>query len=382
MSSLSNTNKLFGNSGCLSMYAIEQYENNALTDEDMALVKEHLNSCMLCKDAVEGLSSSDQIQEHDYPKDKNKNIFMEDHSASSHYMLNAPSSIIDKTDIINYRLRRKFNYNPTWRRSRRREPRLRQLFIPAAASIIILIGIIAYFQFYFPEKNELAQLDQADAIVQFEEKEVSPVLLIDSNEHDIAMQEEHIEEMVEEIASRPLPPPVPTEPTEQVVGGIAQESHVSEEEIIKEEPNEVAEAETSYSMEKTSDAGLNKKSIMATKSMSKGDRESQDYSTIYTVVDQMPEFPGGEDSLNLFTQKNLIFPDTYDPGVKKTIILTFVIDEKGLIDDIKVLRGREYAFQAEAINLVKKMPPWEPGKQRGKAVRVQYILSITFEKPQ
>lgn len=100
---------------------------------------------------------------------------------------------------------------------------------------------------------------------------------------------------------------------------------------------------------------------------------------IFTIVEEMPSFPGGEAELFKFLGKNIKYPQmASDAGISGVVYVTFVVDKDGKIRDVKVLRGIGGGCDEEAIRVVKSMPAWKPGKQRGKAVTVQYNLPIRF----
>ena len=102
---------------------------------------------------------------------------------------------------------------------------------------------------------------------------------------------------------------------------------------------------------------------------------------IFTIVEENPEFPGGERALFEFLGKNTKFPAiAKDAGIQGIVYVQFVVMEDGSINDdmITILRGVHPALDAEAIRVVKSMPDWKPGRQRGKAVRVYYKLPFRF----
>jgi periplasmic protein TonB len=100
---------------------------------------------------------------------------------------------------------------------------------------------------------------------------------------------------------------------------------------------------------------------------------------IFTIVEEMPSFPGGEAELFKYLGKTVKYPPmAQDAGITGVVYMTFVVDEQGKVRDPKVLRGIGGGCDEEAIRVVKAMPAWEPGKQRGKPVRVQYNLPIRF----
>lgn len=100
--------------------------------------------------------------------------------------------------------------------------------------------------------------------------------------------------------------------------------------------------------------------------------------TIFTVVEQMPEFPGGMEALYQFLAANIKYPGGPDDCVNGKVIVSFVIEKDGTVSDAKVVRKLHPAFDEEALRVVKLMPKWEPGRQEGKPVRVQFNLPINF----
>lgn len=100
---------------------------------------------------------------------------------------------------------------------------------------------------------------------------------------------------------------------------------------------------------------------------------------IFTIVEEMPSFPGGEAELFKYLGKNIKYPQmATDAGIAGVVYVTFVVDKDGKIRDVKILRGIGGGCDEEAMRVVKSMPSWKPGKQRGKAVTVQYNLPIRF----
>ena len=100
---------------------------------------------------------------------------------------------------------------------------------------------------------------------------------------------------------------------------------------------------------------------------------------IFTIVEEMPSFPGGEAELFKYLGKNIKYPEMANSaGISGVVYVTFVVDKDGKIKDVKVLRGIGGGCDEEAVRVVKNMPAWKPGKQRGKSVTVQYNLPIRF----
>lgn len=109
------------------------------------------------------------------------------------------------------------------------------------------------------------------------------------------------------------------------------------------------------------------------------DEESAEETQIFMVVESMPEFPGGEAALYKFLAENIKYPQmAKESGIQGRVFVTFVVERDGKVTDVRVLRGIGGGCDEEAIRVVKNMPKWAPGKQRGKSVRVQYNLPVKF----
>jgi periplasmic protein TonB len=101
--------------------------------------------------------------------------------------------------------------------------------------------------------------------------------------------------------------------------------------------------------------------------------------TPFIVVEEMPEFHGGVEALYTYLSNNTKYPTVAkDAGIQGTVHITFVVEKDGSISSAKVLRGIGGGCDEEAMRVVKNMPRWKPGKQRGKEVRVQFNLPVRF----
>jgi protein TonB len=100
---------------------------------------------------------------------------------------------------------------------------------------------------------------------------------------------------------------------------------------------------------------------------------------IFTVVEEQPGYPGGDEARIKFLQENIKYPEeAKELGVQGKVFVTFVVEVDGSITDVRVLRGIGAGCDEEAVRVVKSMPRWVPGKQRGQPVRVQFNLPIKF----
>jgi TonB family protein len=99
----------------------------------------------------------------------------------------------------------------------------------------------------------------------------------------------------------------------------------------------------------------------------------------YTHVEQMPEFPGGENKLAEFLGNNIVIPDELlRSGKGGTVYISFIIDQSGSVVDVKVFKGIGKEADAEALRVIRLMPRWKPGRKDGIAVRVQFNMPLRF----
>lgn len=104
---------------------------------------------------------------------------------------------------------------------------------------------------------------------------------------------------------------------------------------------------------------------------------------IFTVVEEQPRFPGGESARQQFMMDNLEYPQAArQAGVQGTVFVSFVIEQDGSVSNVEVLRGVGSGLDEEAVRVVKAMPRWIPGRQRGEDVRVQFNMPIRFRLSQ
>ena len=102
-------------------------------------------------------------------------------------------------------------------------------------------------------------------------------------------------------------------------------------------------------------------------------------SEVFVVVEEMPAFPGGDNALMEFINKNIVYPkEAKDKNIQGRVIIRFEIKADGSIGEIQVIKGVDPMLDSEAIRVMKILPKWKPGMQGGKPVNVWYSVPITF----
>ena len=186
----------------------------------------------------------------------------------------------------------------------------------------------------------------------------------DSDEEE-AFQREVIEEVEEQILQtdiqEPPPPPPPETPeVTTLLEVVSDDQEIKNELVVNAEVNE------------------DTKNIEIAPVVIEQEEEVVE-EQIFTVVENEPEFPGGMEALYKYLAQNIKYPQlARDNGITGKVYVTFVVERDGSIANPKVLRDIGGGCGAEAIRVVKAMPKWTPGKQRGKAVRVQFNLPVNF----
>jgi TonB family protein len=101
---------------------------------------------------------------------------------------------------------------------------------------------------------------------------------------------------------------------------------------------------------------------------------------IFFIVEEMPEFPGGEQALRQFIANSVAYPEMAKKnGVQGKVYVTFTVAKDGSVQNATIARGVDPSLDTEALRVVKNLPKWKPGKQKGEVVNVNYTVPINFK---
>ena len=104
--------------------------------------------------------------------------------------------------------------------------------------------------------------------------------------------------------------------------------------------------------------------------------------SIYSVVETMPDYPGGQKELLSFLSRNIKYPTKAEENkIQGRVVIQFVVNKDGSVSDAKVVRSVDPELDKEALRVVNSMPQWKPGMQKGEAVSVKYTIPIAFRLP-
>ena len=161
-----------------------------------------------------------------------------------------------------------------------------------------------------------------------------------------------IEEEIIPITKQEIKPPPPPPPPPEVIEIVEDEVEIEEELEIED-----TESDEDIAIEI--------------------EEESDD--DFFMVVENMPEFPGGDQGLMRYIQKNVKYPPiAKEYNITGKVYIQFIVDKTGSVTNVKVVRGVDKNLDAEAVRVVKSLPKYKPGKQRGQNVRVMFTIPINF----
>ena len=181
-----------------------------------------------------------------------------------------------------------------------------------------------------------------------------------------------VEEDMIPISKQPevvAPPPAAAPKIAEIINIVENETELVEEEV-----------ETSEEMNQAIAPVTGTGGVASTGPTSVGPVvEAVEDETIHTVVEENPEFPGGEMACMKWLQENIKYPSIcVEQNIQGRVIATFVVNRDGSIVDIQIVRSPDPYLSKEAERVLKIMPRWKPGRQRGKPVRVKFSLPVTF----
>ena len=182
-------------------------------------------------------------------------------------------------------------------------------------------------------------------------------------DENILVQDVLAEEEIEITRREPTPPPPPPPPEPETP------------EII-----EVVEEEVETTLDIQTEDDQSKRQVEAyVPPPPPKPKQEEVTDEIFVVVENQPEFPGGNTAMMKFLSENIRYPViAQENGIQGRVICNFVVERDGSITDVQVVRGVDPSLDREAMRVINEMPRWKPGKQRGQAVRVRFTLPVVF----
>ena len=211
-------------------------------------------------------------------------------------------------------------------------------------NILLTLGLIIALGAIFAAFEYKTHTKKADSLGQIQAMDV----------------EDEIIPITREQEQPPSPPPPPPQVVE-VLNIVDDDVEIKDELIIDTEV--------------TKDMIIDVAPVVSTVAKEEEEEETQ----VFFIVEDMPEFPGGEAALRQFIANEIKYPViAQENGIQGRVYVTFVVNTDGSIADAKIARGVDPSLDKEALRVVSTLPRWKPGMQRGKAVRVSYTVPINF----
>ncbi len=326
--------------GCVPQELLVSYIKGELTGAEMNSVERHLSTCPMCADEMEGLG-----------------------------LLDNPESILAISETLNDRVdksisgdRKKFWLSTPFR-------------IAASVTILVALSGLIYLtstlntpSAILSEHIDLEGDEKMQELIHEEE------VVTEENQKDSAFEvvDEDVDRLSEQAMERPLASarlkskagaPPPLKPTEIL--------SIRNNDIILESNNEDDLAV--FDSEFREDIAVK---IIAFAN----DEEEVNEEEIFVIVEEMPTFKGGDLSkFRDYINENLKYPEAAaESGIQGRVILSFVVEPTGKVSNVKVLRGVDPQLDKEAVRVIESSPLWNPGKQRGRPVRVSFNVPVIF----
>jgi protein TonB len=161
----------------------------------------------------------------------------------------------------------------------------------------------------------------------------------------------------------PPPPPPPVQVVAEVLNVVEDDVKIDQVDIVTSEDDQRTAQVQTY----------------VAPAAAVQEEEEESAQPIFTVVEEMPEFPGGPNELLRFLSSSIKYPViAQENGIQGRVTCSFTINRDGSVVDAVVMRGVDPSLDKEALRVINMMPKWAPGKQRGKPVRVKYTVPVTF----
>lgn len=336
---------LFGPSGCLSREGLLLLATGRLNEKEMAEVNSHVQTCEFCAMAIEGMVMAN-------PEEFNQDLEF------IYASLKEANVEFPGTELKKIANNQEFKKMPIPQKSFFRRYRLQ-----AIAAILLLLLAIGARQLYL----DLSPGNQQSELARVEPDDVDEMEVI---QQGITRREPLT---VERLEKRPTP----LKPVQiREVSDDLELIMVDQEDIYAP----VAEASKSNDLENVVSDAVQKEHNASAAVMHMQDKMGEEEGVaIFIMVEDAPEFPGGDNKRIEFLTQNIKYPQkAREFGIQGTVYVGFVVEKDGSINDARVLRGIGKGCEEEALRVIRLMPKWKPGTQRNHPVRVQVNLPVTF----
>ncbi len=187
-------------------------------------------------------------------------------------------------------------------------------------------------------------------------------------ERQVEIKMENLDQPNEQVAPPPPPPPPPSDV-------VQQQKYVPPVVVDSIKPEDVQQIMTADDAQNT----VKDQEVVEVAEVKEEVQEAEPEEIPFVVVEEMPMFPGGDGELLKYIAEHTTYPDiAKENNIQGRVIVRFCVTAKGGVSQVSILKGVDPELDAEAMRVVKTLPPFKPGKQGGKPVPVWYMVPITF----
>ncbi|MDY0102026.1 MAG: energy transducer TonB [Lentimicrobium sp.] len=396
---------LFGPSGCLSREGLALFARGKLSAQELLEVKTHLQSCEFCALAVEGM---DMITPEEFEGDL-KSIFA---ALEEGDVITSEEELIPEfaegfegprfprlsdAEMKQFRetlLEKAAEHQEIINLSETKKPFFKRYRLELIAAVVLLLIVVGARLIFIGISSEKQTLELTQAPLALEETDKMEVMPQEITESETLAKNE--------LDMRTIPPEPPAVSEmlsvvaddvevddNLVIDIVAPEEEASEADLLQRAATDGKEGLLKPDQNTSAKAVAEEMELMEIRKENKvsgsvvqtndASEEEVSEAEVFVVVEQSPEFPGGDAARLKFLQENLVYPVKAETaGIQGTVYITFVVENDGNIADARVLRGIGGGCDEEALRVIRLMPKWKPGKQRGKPVRVRMNLPVSF----
>lgn len=235
----------------------------------------------------------------------------------------------------------------------------------AVAIILVLLILSVSGVFAKPEEEQVVTSTEQEIATfepeeEFEEEEIEEQFQLPEPEEIIAPEEVANQQQVTELL-------------------IVEDDKIEEDKQVKNQ-EEVLENEAAVGAVDITEGTNDLNKIAIKEEVIAAPKVEEEQPVSIAMVEQKPEFPGGEAAMYKWLSENIVYPSAAsEEGVQGRVVVEFVVGKDGSITNVRVLRPRHPALDKEAVRVVKAMPKWIPGRNNGQPVKVTYTLPVTFK---
>lgn len=234
----------------------------------------------------------------------------------------------------------------------------------AVAIILVLLILSVSGVFAKPEEEQVVTSTEQEIATfepeeEFEEEEIEEQFQLPEPEEIIAPEEVANQQQVTELL-------------------IVEDDKIEEDKQVKNQ-EEVLENEAAVGAVDITEGTNDLNKIAIKEEVIAAPKVEEEQPVSIAMVEQKPEFPGGEAAMYKWLGENIVYPAAAsEEGVQGRVVVEFVVGKDGSITNVRVVRPRHPALDKEALRVVKAMPKWVPGRNNGQPVKVTYTLPVTF----